>query len=522
MRGRWPAFDRGPCADDGGNPPGPHVRRRGPAYLGGVPSPIPAPLVSRHLLLPALLLAAVLAVPSAGAQSPATGVTFVVDMRAPIEAGWFEPDAERVGVRGSAAPLAWDATFDLADPDGDSLYAAFVPLADTALASVAYKFKVDGADNPNGGWEEGRNRVAAPGDTVRRAFNAPPPEIPPSFTGTFETHEGFASAFLDQPRTLYVYLPPGYADAPERRYPVLYLHDGRGVFDRSDTGDEWRVDETAERLIEAGLVEPLIVVGVSNTPDRTDEYTPTPRTPIDSLARLDPPAALGADPLAAYAGRYRYDAATTLTVLRRGEELAVQLGDTDPLPAEALGDGRFAVPAAQVVLRFAADADGRVTHLVTEGESTGGRGDRYGRMLVEEVKPFIDARYRTLDGPAHTGLGGSSLGGLITLHLGLRYPDVFGRLAVLSPSAWWDDRVVVREVGALPGTTGQRIWLDMGTAEGAMMLDGARALRDALAAKGWREGADLRYVEVPDAAHHETAWAERVEPLLRFLFPAAR
>ena len=48
-------------------------------------------------------------------------------------------------------------------------------------------------------------------------------------------------------------------------------------------------------------------------------------------------------------------------------------------------------------------------------------------------------------------MGGSSLGGLLTMHLGLRYPTAFGKLAVLSPSVWWDDRVILREVEALPG-----------------------------------------------------------------------
>lgn len=64
----------------------------------------------------------------------------------------------------------------------------------------------------------------------------------------------------------------------------------------------------------------------------------------------------------------------------------------------------------------------------------GGKADQYGRMLVEELKPFIDAEYRTLTDASNTGLGGASLGGLVTLYLGLKYPATFGRLAVISPS----------------------------------------------------------------------------------------
>src|SRR5437899_2290792 len=86
----------------------------------------------------------------------------------------------------------------------------------------------------------------------------------------------------------------------------------------------------------------------------------------------------------------------------------------------------------------------------------------YGRMLVEEIKPFIDARYRTLGGPSNTGLGGSSLGGLLTAYVGLKYPTIFGRLAISSPAAYWDDELIVRYVRSLPAKTNQRVWLGIG------------------------------------------------------------
>src|SRR5215813_14816840 len=69
----------------------------------------------------------------------------------------------------------------------------------------------------------------------------------------------------------------------------------------------------------------------------------------------------------------------------------------------------------------------------------GGQADQYGRMLVEELKPFIDSNYRTLKDAAHTGIGGSSLGGLVSMYLGLKYKDVFSRVAVISPSVFWAD-----------------------------------------------------------------------------------
>jgi predicted alpha/beta superfamily hydrolase len=149
----------------------------------------------------------------------------------------------------------------------------------------------------------------------------------------------------------------------------------------------------------------------------------------------------------------------------------------------------------------------------------GGKADLYGRLLVEELKPFIDSQYRTLTDVQHTGLGGSSHGGLAAMYLGLKYPGVFGKLAVVSPSVWWNDRVIVRDVEALKARPNIRIWLDRGTAEGP----GAdvAALRDALIAKGWTSN-DLKYVEALGALHTEAAWARRAGPMLTFLFQNRR
>jgi predicted alpha/beta superfamily hydrolase len=141
-------------------------------------------------------------------------------------------------------------------------------------------------------------------------------------------------------------------------------------------------------------------------------------------------------------------------------------------------------------------------------------------MLTREVKPFIDRTYRTLPDPANTGLGGSSLGGLVTLYLGMLHPDIFGKLAVLSPSVWWDNRVILKLVRMVDPKPRLQIWLDIGTGEGGKHVLNARALRDELIKAGWVLEADLVYAEIPDAGHSEAAWAGRVGPLLEYLFPA--
>jgi predicted alpha/beta superfamily hydrolase len=144
----------------------------------------------------------------------------------------------------------------------------------------------------------------------------------------------------------------------------------------------------------------------------------------------------------------------------------------------------------------------------------------YGQFLIEELKPFIDKKYRTKPDAEFTGLGGSSLGGLATLAMGIFYSEVFTRLIVMSPSIWWDDYAIFRLVGILGKKPPLKIWLDTGTDEPGWEL--ARDLRNYLIDKGWHLGVDLSYLEVKGAAHSEAAWAARVEPALRFLFPWAR
>lgn len=149
----------------------------------------------------------------------------------------------------------------------------------------------------------------------------------------------------------------------------------------------------------------------------------------------------------------------------------------------------------------------------------GGRADAYGQMLVEEMKPFVDHAYRTLPGAGNCGMGGSSLGGLVSLYLGLRYTWVFSKLAVMSPSVWWHGRAILKTVAQITRKPELRIWLDVGTREGRRALPDVRALKRDLTRKGWKRGKDLAYLEAQGGEHSEWAWAQRVAPMLKFLFP---
>jgi enterochelin esterase-like enzyme len=84
------------------------------------------------------------------------------------------------------------------------------------------------------------------------------------------------SEFLGPTRHVEVWLPPGYGDSPGTRYPVLYMSDGQNLFDPriANTGVDWGVDEAVVRLMDAGVIPPVIVVGAWSTDERGPEYSP--------------------------------------------------------------------------------------------------------------------------------------------------------------------------------------------------------------------------------------------------------
>jgi enterochelin esterase-like enzyme len=249
-------------------------------------------------------------------------------------------------------------------------------------------------------------------------------------------HKAFKSNHLPDDRNVIVYLPPGYDDEPERAYPVLYLHDGQNLFDGRTSfvkGRTWQVREHADAAIEAGEIEPLVIVGIYNTGDRR---------------------------IAEYTHEYNW-----------------QMG--------------------------------------------GGEAEAYGQLVTRDLMPWIADQYRVRHDRASTGMGGSSLGGLVTLYLGLRYPTVFGKLAVLSPSVWWNHKSILGYLNEHAPQLWERprIWLDVGDREGQRTLRDVEHLARRLMANGWRPGESLHFEKVEGGTHDEASWAARVSPMLRFLFP---
>jgi predicted alpha/beta superfamily hydrolase len=151
----------------------------------------------------------------------------------------------------------------------------------------------------------------------------------------------------------------------------------------------------------------------------------------------------------------------------------------------------------------------------------GGQADAYGKLITRELMPWIASQYRVRQDRENTGLGGSSLGGLVSLYLGLRYPTVFGKLAVMSPSVWWNHKSILGYLNEHAPQMWERpkMWLDVGDREGQKAVRDAEHLARRLKANGWKPGESLHFEKVEGGTHDEASWAGRVRAMLKFLFP---
>jgi enterochelin esterase-like enzyme len=265
-------------------------------------------------------------------------------------------------------------------------------------------------------------------------------------TGRVDSWQDVESAYVPA-RNVDVWLPPGYAEHPHRRYPVVYMHDGQNLFDPrlSYTGVDWGIDETMTRLIAEHRVREAIIVGIWNTPRRLQEYMPRKAV--------------------------------------KGESLAVGVEGFPPLAR---------------------------TDIIS---------DDYLRFLVEELKPFIDATYRTRRGRSDTVVMGSSMGGLISLYAVAEYPDVFGGVGAISTHWPIGDGAMIDWLSThLPDPRHHRIYYDFGTATlDAQYAPYQQRMDAAMRANGHVEGRDWITRRFEGAEHSERAWRERVEVPLVFL-----
>jgi enterochelin esterase-like enzyme len=156
----------------------------------------------------------------------------------------------------------------------------------------------------------------------------------------------------------------------------------------------------------------------------------------------------------------------------------------------------------------------------------------YARFVVREVVPYVRQNYHVSRERSATWMAGSSMGGLVTLHIAALHPDVFGKLFVFSPSVWWNRRAILRAIkrpGMLGGifsrSNGLRadvdVWLSIGLNEGHEAIADTRRLRETLKKMRHGDESRLRYFEDADGAHNEASWARQLRRALSLSDPSA-
>lgn len=195
---------------------------------------------------------------------------------------------------------------------------------------------------------------------------------------------------------------------------------------------------------------------------------------------------------------------------------------------DALVAGGRIPPLVVVGVDHGGDARAR-EYTPTPGREPGaGLVDRHARFLVDEVLPFLAAHYAIRTDFDALGLGGSSLGGLATLAVAMAAPRRFGKLIVMSPSVWWDRRVILRRLRRSPLDPRTRVWIDAGIKEGAKVVRDARDLTDLLRAQAGTAPLDtpvdahIRLVVDPAGDHSEISWARRIGEAIAFCYGARR
>lgn len=146
----------------------------------------------------------------------------------------------------------------------------------------------------------------------------------------------------------------------------------------------------------------------------------------------------------------------------------------------------------------------------------GGKGKEYIHFIVNTLKPYVDANYRTKPKQKHTGLIGASLGGLISYYGGLTYPDVFGKIGALSTSFWFSNEVfdLTKKKG---NQKNLRMYLLVGGKEGGSMVSDMFKAEKMLVESGFYKK-NLTSKLNKKAEHNEAFWSSEFEAVVKWLY----
>ncbi len=146
-----------------------------------------------------------------------------------------------------------------------------------------------------------------------------------------------------------------------------------------------------------------------------------------------------------------------------------------------------------------------------------GEGRGYSKFLAKTLKPYIDSRFRTKPESEFTGIGGSSLGGLISIYAGLIFPEVYDRLMIFSPSLWVTPRIPFRIMKLTHNFKG-RIYLYGGEAESETMVPNMQRFREELEQQTPDQQVEFRVEVDPHGQHNEARWGQEFPKAVEWLF----
>lgn len=146
----------------------------------------------------------------------------------------------------------------------------------------------------------------------------------------------------------------------------------------------------------------------------------------------------------------------------------------------------------------------------------GGKGEIYIDFIVNTLKPYVDAHYRTKKKAKQTALIGSSLGGLISYYGGLKYPNTFGKIGALSTSFWFSNKVIdfTKKYG---NTSKIKLYLYVGSKEGDTMESDTKNMKNLLLATGFPTK-NIKVSINPEGKHNETAWKNELLKVVTWLY----
>jgi predicted alpha/beta superfamily hydrolase len=146
----------------------------------------------------------------------------------------------------------------------------------------------------------------------------------------------------------------------------------------------------------------------------------------------------------------------------------------------------------------------------------GGEGSQYLEFIVKELKPYVDKNYRTMPEAENTGIGGSSMGGLISFCAVMKYPTVFGKALVFSPSFWFSDDLF-KDVEKNRFDNKSKIYMLMGGQEGEGMVVNSDKMDEVLKKKGFNKKNYL-YKVVDEGKHSESFWSKEFSDAYQWLY----